>query len=163
MGLCHLGAFFSFIFYIKNIKDKELLMGLCHLTTFITLDGWRIAGHFEGIFFGEDSSLVGKGWVLVIGKGWILVIGKSWVLVVGKGWSLVVGKAGHPSGKTGRDVGVNAVKQELILLQVLTSIYTALPQCPRPSQPLGPRDAHCSRPQDKSFHLILNNKLDTNT
>ena len=109
-------------------------MGLCHLATFITLDGWRIAGHFEGIYFSEGSSLVRKGRVLVVGKGWILVIGKGWVLLVGKGWVLIVGKAVHSSGKAGRDVGVNAVKQELILLQVLTSIYTAYTSVP-PSLP----------------------------
>ena len=39
-------------------------------------------------------------------------------------------------------VGVTAVKQELITLQVLTSLYTGSPQCPRSSQPVGPREAH---------------------
>ena len=39
-------------------------------------------------------------------------------------------------------VGVTAVKQELITLRVLTSLYTGSPQCPRSSQPVGPREAH---------------------
>ena len=92
MGLCHLGAFFSFIFYIKNIKDKELLMGLCHLTTSIFLGGGRTAVHFEGyLLLCEGSSLAGKGWTLVV-DGWALVVRKGWALVGGKGWALVVGE-----------------------------------------------------------------------
>ena len=59
-------------------------------------------------------------------------------------------------------VGVTAVKQELITLQVLTSLYTGSPQCPRSSQPVGPREAHNhghwrSR-LTKHWTIILNTK-----
>ena len=99
-------------------------MGLCHLTTSITLDGWRVAGHFEGIHFGRGCLLVGEGSSLV-GKGWVLVVRKGRVLVVGKGWALVVGRAG-------RGVGVTAVKEELITLLFLTPLYTASLSSPVP-------------------------------
>ena len=58
----------------------------------------------------------------------------------GRAGSSSSGRAGSSSKKAGGDVGVTAVEQELISLQVLTSLYTASlrPQCPRPSQPLGP-------------------------
>ena len=66
-----------------------------------------------------------EGWALVVSEGWAFVIGEDWALVVGGGWALVVGKAG-------RDVGVTAVEQELIILQVLTSLYTASFSAPVP-------------------------------
>ena len=107
-------------------------MGLCHLTTSIFLGGGRTAVHFEGyLLLCEGSSLAGKGWTLVV-DGWALVVRKGWALVVRMGWALVVGKGWVLVGKGGRDVGVTAVKQELILLQVLTSIYTGSLSAPRP-------------------------------
>ena len=77
--------------------------------------GWRMQGCW---------SLVEKGWAHVIGKGWALVGRKGWTLVGGKGWA--------SSGKAGRDVCVTAVKQELITLQVLNSLYTAPLSAPVP-------------------------------
>ena len=57
----------------------------------------------------------------------------GWARVGGKGWALVDGRAGHSSARrAGRDVGDTAVEQELITLQVLTSLYTASLSAPVP-------------------------------
>ena len=83
--------------------------------------GWRMQGCWSLV---EKALVIGKGCALVGGKGWALVIRKGWALVIRKGWA--------SSGKAGRDVGVTAVEEELITLQVLNSLYTAPLSTPVP-------------------------------